>query len=62
MRVFLLMKHPPRPSNSLGVPKVGEVLGAYLDRSIPDRLAEEKNTRQSYYTYAVHTKQVKEQR
>lgn len=58
-RVFVLMKHPPYPYNREIHLEAGEIHGVYLDRNEPDRIASEKNARQSMYFWKVHAKRVK---
>jgi len=57
--VYLLLKHPPYPYNAKHHLKAGEVVGVYLSREEPARIAAEKNARRPHYLWAVHRKSVK---
>lgn len=57
--VYLLIKHPPYPYNANFHIKAGEVVGVYMNRAEPDRIAKEKNARRPVYLWKVHRKQAK---
>lgn len=59
-RVYVLMKHAPHPYNYKQHLAAGEIVGIWTYRDMPDRIAADKNSRQTPYLYAVHAKQVKE--
>lgn len=59
-RVYVLMKHPPYTYNSKLHIAAGEIVGIWTERTEPDRIAAEKNSRNTCFLYSVQAKQVKE--
>lgn len=59
MTVYLLCKHPPYLYNHRVHLAAAEVMGVYVDRAEPAKIAKEKNAKPSRYFRTVKRKQVK---